>query len=457
MITGNGSLSLRKKDLENQKTPTVGFRKTVFAHKAAAGETGFNLASLTTPTELTANGFSQPSVGELQNANLLFYRNNLKVISSARGVLVDYLSYSLGSSTQINFLGFTALEGEIFYGIIDYSAQTGLKVVDASAIIATGTLSATQTDFNVGTPFKTGQYPSFNVGGVLVYKDRVLQQRNTSNSSTVLDKDYYEVDAGAGLGSIIRFNEADPDEDAEITVVSNGLLSERPDGSMMAVIESLSGYLDNIVEVVAQLAGLSEATVKGAAPSNVDLKNFGDKVYALEQNRARIDLSNSWTAYQPLPGKSDGAGTASGIIGESIVQSRLRSASTALTTTVGKNITASPLVLGPGLYEITGSIGMTPGTTSTLTFGASYFAYSNTTNTVPGSGDIYAGFDTTGQAAIQLGHFATTAGSAQDHVVVMPSIPLLVVSGTVTLYLVAQVTFTNTLNAYGYIRARRVG
>jgi hypothetical protein len=354
MITGNGSLSLRKKDLENQKTPTVGFRKTVFAHKASAGQTGFNLASLTTPTELTANGFSQPSVGELQNANLLFYRNNLKLISSARGVLIDYISYTLASSTQINFLGFTALEGEIFYGVIDYSAQTGLKVVDASPIIATGTLAAGQTDFNVGTPFKIAQYPSLNIGGVLVYVDRALQQRNTSNSSTTQDKDYYEVDSGTGLGSIIRFNEADPDEDREITVVSNGLLAERPDGSMMAVIESLSGYLDNITEVVAQLAGLSEAAVKGAAPSNVDLKNFGDKVYTLEQNRARIDQTNTFTAMQLIPGRVDGSSVPTGYIGEQVIALNdgvLRSLGSTQNSYL--DMPAGSFVMQPGIWMLT--------------------------------------------------------------------------------------------------------
>ncbi len=355
MITGNGLLSLRKKDLENQKTPTVGFRKTVFAHKASAGQTGFNLQNLTTPTELTANGFSQPSVGELQNANLLFYRNNLKLISSARGVLIDFISYTLASSTQINFLGFTALEGEIFYGVIDYNAQTGLKVVDASPIIATGTLAATQTDFNVGTPFKVGQYASYNVGAVLVYVDRVLQQRNTSNSSTSLDKDYYEVESGAGLGSIIRFNTSDPDVGREITVVSNGLLSERPDGSMMAVIESLSGYVDNITGVVAQLAGLTTSSVKGAAPTNVDLKNFGDKVYTLEGNRARVDTDNTWTAPQSLVGRTNGVAIPAGQIGEILTFTNPNSI-----TSVGANspVDVYTFTLQPGKWELIGSYTM---------------------------------------------------------------------------------------------------
>jgi len=349
MITGNGSLSLRKKDLENQKVPALGFRKTVFAHKASAGQTGINLAALIAPTELTSNGFSQPSFGELQNAQLLFYRNNLKLVSSARGVLVDFLSYTLASSTQINFLDFTALEGEIFWGVIDYNAQTGVKVVDASPIIATGDLAAAATDFNTGVPFKVNQYPNANIGAVLVYVDRVLQQRNTSNSSTTLDKDYREVDSGTGLGTIIRFNLTDTVV-REISVVSSGLLSERPDGSMMAVIESMSGYVDNITAVVAQLSGLTTSAVKGAAPTNVDLKNFGDRVFAVEGNRARIDQGNAWTAPQALVGVTDGSNASAGQVGEYFSARDDVRVNVPATTVYGD---MGSLTLGPGDWDLT--------------------------------------------------------------------------------------------------------
>lgn len=361
MITGNGSLSLRKKDLENQKVPALGFKKTVFSHKASAGQTGINLTTLTTPTELSANGFVQPSTAELQNAQLLFYRNNLKLISSARGVLMDFVSYALASSTQINFLGFTALEGEIFTGIIDYNAQTGLKVVDASPIIATGLLAATTTDFNTGTPFSVNKYPSTNLGNVLVYMDRALQLRNTGNSSSVLDKDYYEVDAGGGLGTIIRFNSSDPDSAREISIVSNGLLSERPDGSMMAVIEALSGYVDNISAVVAQLSGLASASVKGAAPSNVDLKSFGDRVFDLESNRARKDQSNVWTAPQAIPGKTDGVAISAGNIGQLLTATLSLVTLTAAATP--KN--AAVIALPAGVWAVYGTLCVIPAATAT--------------------------------------------------------------------------------------------
>lgn len=301
MLNGNGTLSLRKTDLENQKILATGFRKTMFAHKAATGETGINLSSLTVPPEMTANGFSQPTTADLAGAQLLFYRNNLRIISSARGLLQDFVSYTVTSSNRINFVGFTALEGEIFIGTIDYNAQTGVKVVDARSINATGTLAINTTDFNVGSPFKIAQNITTQIGAVMVFLDGVIQMRNTSNSSSVLDGNYYEVDVGTGLGTVIRFNTSDPDNVRNVLAVSNGLLSERPDGSMMAAIESIQGQVNNAATYLASVTGLAVSTILGGAPTNQDLQNFGNRVLTLEQNRARIDLGNTWTAAQSLP------------------------------------------------------------------------------------------------------------------------------------------------------------
>jgi hypothetical protein len=444
MLTGNGALSLRKKDLENQRVPAVGFKKTVFAHKASAGQTGINLNSLTTPVELASNGFLQPNAAELANAQLLFYRNNLKLISSARGVLIDFISYSVASSTQISFLGFTALEGEIFYGVIDYSALTGLKVVDASPIIATGTLEAGQTDFSVGTPFTVNKHASANLGAVLVYVDRVLQQRNTGNSSTVKDKDYYEVDAGSGLGSIIRFNGADPDASREIMVVSNGLLSERPDGSMMAVIESLSGYVDNITAVVSQLSGLTTSSVKGAAPSNVDLKSFGDKVFNLESNRARIDLSNSWSVYQSLIGRADGSSAGAGIIGQGVRSVVNQGSSIAVTTNVVHNITS--ITLTPGEYDISFGVNALQSSGGTLTTTSVEMAISTVSATFPSTtllGDAW---------------FVTPTGpNANANTTLTAPIYTVNITATTTYYLVFKGVFSgSTMHVNGKISARRV-
>lgn len=288
MISGTGITSLRKQDLGNQKTPTIGYQKLVFAHKATNGQTGINLASLTTPSELTSQGFTQPSLTQLQGAQMMFYRNNLTLVSSVRGRLIDYLSYTVSTNLQITFQGFTALPGEIFTGTLDFAASDGIQVVDADAIGATGTLAANTTDFNVGTPFTVNKYPSRQFGDVIVYLDGWQQFRNSGNSSTVLDGNYYEVDAGGGLGTIIRFNVTDPNP-RSVLVQGNGLVATRPTGSTMAVIEAAQGQLNNMATYVAALAGQPVNTILGGAPSNVDLKAFGDKVFAIDTRLAIVE------------------------------------------------------------------------------------------------------------------------------------------------------------------------
>ncbi len=295
-VLGKNTLSIRKKDVKEQKSIGVGFKKIVFAHKATLGETGINLTALVAPSEMSSVGFVNPNSSELTDANLLFYRKNLTIISSVKGPLVDFLSYTVPSSSRIAFNGFTAEDGEIFVGVIDPSAKTELRAVDASALVATGTLAVGVTDFNAGTPFEINKYPLTQLGSVIVFRNGVQQFRNTGNTATP-DGNYYEVSAGGGLGTVIRFNNAPVGIDDNILVVSNGLLVERPDGSMMAAIENIAGQLDQVIPTVAALAGVPETDFQ-SAPNNVDLKAFGDSVLAMLD--AQVPIITDWANYTPV-------------------------------------------------------------------------------------------------------------------------------------------------------------
>lgn len=327
-LTGKSSLSLKKKDVKEQKSLAVGFRKLTFAHKATSGDTGINLSALSLPSEMAANGFTNPNISDLNSAQLLFYKQNLTLVSSLRGMLMQDLSYSVQTSSRIVFNGFTALENEIFVGVIDYNARTGLNVVDAAPLVSTGTLAVGTTDYNVGTPFEIGKYSgSSQVGQVVVYRNGVQQFRNTGNSSSVLDGNYYEVDAGNGLGVLIRFNSAAAVQADNILVFSHGLLAYKPDGSVLAQIENLAGQLDSIIPTVADLAGQPESNYR-AAPNSVDLKAFGDRVLTNE---------SAITALQNKKNK---------------VQTKFLAANVTTNTTM-TNLTFNNLVVGTW-YEITG-------------------------------------------------------------------------------------------------------
>lgn len=248
------------------------------------------------------------------------------------------------------------------------------KALSADPINASGTLAPGATDFNVGTPFKVGQYISTQIGSVLVFLDGILQTRNTSNSSTNLDGNYYEVDAGSGVGVVIRFNLADPSITRNVLVISNGLLSERPSDSMMAIVTNVQGQLNNLATYVAEVSGNSVSTVLGASPSYVDLQAFGNKVTALESNRARIDQTNTWTAYQPILGKTDGAAvpTGSNVIGEYYLFDWLSPGMPAS----GVIVNVWSKTLPPGIWSITGGAAISGGSSGVVAAADNYIVVS---------------------------------------------------------------------------------
>jgi hypothetical protein len=292
-LTSKSTLSLKKKDVQQQKKAGTAYRRLVFAHKASAGEVGITFTALTQPSEMAALGFTNPSSSDILAANILFYKKNLTVISSARGVLMQDLSYTVPTSSRIEFQGFTALQDEIFTCLLETGVKDGLNVVDASPIIATGELAIGDTDFNVGIPFEVNKYSTQQVGAVLVFRDGVVQFRNPNNGTT--GGNYQEVDNG-GLATLIRFNEAPVSEASQIVVWGN-LMSERPDGSMMAAIESIAGQLDQMIPTLAALAGVPTTTFQ-AQPNNQDLKAFGDRVHSILD--IEIPKKTSWQNAGPI-------------------------------------------------------------------------------------------------------------------------------------------------------------
>lgn len=282
-VTARGSTSIRKADILQQRNTPTTYRRVVFAHKATAGETGINLLNLTTPTEMTSVGFSQPSFSELQAIHLKFNRKNLEIVSSSRGQLQDYVSYNVNTSNQIEFNGFTADADEIFVCTVTHQPATGVNVVDAAPLVSTGTLPATEDEYYVGQSFEVNKYSTSQIGAVLVYVEGALQLRNSGNAtaSPSADGNYQEIDSGDGSGSIIKFNTTVA-ADQTVMVVSNGLLVNNPDDSRDQTIESLAGQVDAMIPTLASVAGVPESDFQ-AAPNQVDLKAFSSKVNSMQR------------------------------------------------------------------------------------------------------------------------------------------------------------------------------
>jgi hypothetical protein len=354
-VTGSGSLSLRKVDLEGSKPIAIAFKKLIFANKATSGDTGITLTSLVAPTEMSSVGFVQPTADELTSAQILFFRKNLKLISSSRGELMDFLSYTIASNTRINFNGFTADPNEIFVGVIDHQPTTGLEVVDASPLIATGILTAGLQNFNTGSAFEVNKYPTTQVGNVIVYVDGVQQFRNTGNAVAYpsADGNYQEIDNGSGLGSVIRFNNTAL-YSRNILVVSNGLLVNRPSSSRDQALESLAGQVDKMIPDLAVVAGFP-TTKYQAAPNNVDIKTFGDNVDRLQRFRLVTAATNAVGPVDMLLADTSGGALtitlpASPNIGDRVMIMDALGTFATFNLTVGRN--GNNILSNPGNYII---------------------------------------------------------------------------------------------------------
>ncbi len=288
-VSGYNALSVRKGNVAESSLVTRGVRKLVFVHEfTAAGESSLSFSDLTVPSSMSGNGFSQPSANEIMSANLRFYRDNVRVFSSVNGELLDYLTYTI-SNNGISFISpYVSSIGEIIKVSFDQNVQTGMPIVDAQPLTSTGTLLGGTSDYNVGQAFKINMYPSHQIGEVMVYKNGVLQMRNVNNETagTGADGNYEEIHATGGFGTLIRFNPQDVDSsDMAIMVVSTNLLVEKPEVSMMQVIERLGGQIDNMIPTLADVAGVDENEFQ-STPNHIDLKSFGEKV---QDNKALLD------------------------------------------------------------------------------------------------------------------------------------------------------------------------
>lgn len=340
-IAGKNSINFVKKDLSSQKNGAIAFKTLMFAHKASGGESSFSLSSLSTPSEMA--GFVNPSPTELASAHLQLIRKNLKIISSVRGELIDYLSYTVNSDTTIAFTDSfgTALADEIFVGKITPVTETGNLVADVEFILETGSLAAAATDIVVGKSFKTNLNSAKQLGAVMVILDGQTLLRNTGNAtaSVSADGDYQEVDNGFGSSTLIRLNAASPSARTYI-VVSTATTVIAPDGSLRDEVQMVQGQLNTVIATVADLAGVPTTNFQ-ATPSQPALAQFGNRLITAESK-----LTGG-----TVPATPSASTIASGKVGYVVEdKSHVYSNKVSLTTNVFANI--AQISLDPGTWEI---------------------------------------------------------------------------------------------------------
>ena len=293
---GKSTLSYRKSKQNSARDLAV-VRDLKMAHKATLGDTSIDLANLSVPAELSP--FTNPSSGDILDANLRANKASIIVLSSVRGMLVENLSYKVVTNALITLEGFTAADGEIFT-IQLRGTSTNATAIDGKTIRSTGTLSAGSIDIATGTAFNTNSNPNQQMGDVVVVIDGDQQLRNVGNATAAggADGNYEEVNNGNGSTSIIRMNTAEA-YDRSFIVYSAGPIVSHADAGQQQEIDALGGQLDVIIPTLAALAGVPETDFQ-SNPNDVDLRAFGDKVLAACENITKIldtDVTTSKTCY----------------------------------------------------------------------------------------------------------------------------------------------------------------
>lgn len=207
----------------------------------------------------------------------------------------------------------------------------------------------------------------------------------------------------------------------------------------------------------------------GAASSSINFVQVNQSAAGSQTGAVAISVSNAgapaerarFTAAGGLTfadstkgilGTATNNDAATGYVGEYVSQSRLNSATTALSTGTAANVTASPLSIpSAGDWEVGGAIGFSPGAGTSVTLLIA--AISATSATVP-SADTLAVANSSGEIRSQWASSANIVGS--NNTLVLPT-HRFTTTGAATLYLVAQASFSvSTLATYGSIWVRRV-
>lgn len=224
----------------------------------------------------------------------------------------------------------------------------------APQIVATGTLAAGQTDIGLSVSFPVNQYPSAQIGSVLVYVNGQLLLRNTGNATASLtaDGNYQEVDSGTGVSSLIRLNVADPLNARPYAILSNGFNVAQPASTIQSQIQTLQTQQDNMATTLAEVAGISVSSLY--TPLNDATRaTFASQFTTLQSDAALKNVSNTFTQPQLIPGRTDGATVPSGYPGETLTNAPGVAVSVA-GSGVGTNVTS--ITLTPGVWLVNGSI-----------------------------------------------------------------------------------------------------
>ena len=302
-LVGKGQRSYRKASVGDSNLPALGFKRFLFAFQngatpVAAG-TAITFASVigNVPSEMTGNGFSQPTLAEVRNAEFGSFRDNVVVTSNLNGVLQDYITYSI-TDDQITFLSSYSVDAsEIITISRGQEPVTGNRIVNAKPLRQSGDvdfsgIGSAVVDFSVPEGFRiapsvvTGGVDSRQIGYVQVFVDGVLQFRNAGNgdedatAASAQTGNYREIfiDAAGtvtsttgGVANTIRFNMGQPFSSTEgVLVISTNLIVDAPNNTSVSdQITAVSNNLNTLIGTSGSIDNITDVETTGATADQV--------------------------------------------------------------------------------------------------------------------------------------------------------------------------------------------
>jgi hypothetical protein len=274
MAIGKLSKSFKKVVVQSENQP-LAITNLAFAHEfTSEGENVIEFQNLNTPNDWIVSGRTNPTSAEIINANLRFFKNQIVLTSSSKGI-IQPSQYTVTSSSII-FRTFVSEIDETFEVQVLGATTLSTTLVDGKPLREEGDLAAGAQDFIIGRAVP------INPEQIVVFRNGELQKRNDSNlplapGADEAENGYYMLEENnTGVSSVIRFNEVF-NYNTEILVISVGSFVEKPAVSMLQEIEKVASQVDKLIPVVANLSSLPQSQFQ-ISPNNVDLTQFGNTV-----------------------------------------------------------------------------------------------------------------------------------------------------------------------------------
>lgn len=211
-----------------------------------------------------------------------------------------------------------------------------------------------------------------------------------------------------------------------------------------------SGFQIDSGQLFLPVGGVGAPALSFSVDTDTGLYRIGANNLGLSVGGSKV--LDAASAGVQLLGTTTNDSASSGWVGEILSQSRLRGASTSLSTGTTANILGTALTLTAGDWEVSGAVGFAPAGTTTIT--RLIAGISVTSATEPAS-STFAVPNSSGE---YIGVQSYPSGTVPGDDIVMPIPPVRVsLSGSTTYYLIATGTFgTSTLVGYGHLKARRL-